>query len=166
MAYEIYLFPAAPGADIEEAGEALLARIERFEETPASAASLPDMAPLVAALRAADATLTPDPPPPDAPNPARPLLVLSLSDPAGLGLTLARTFARIRIPYAHRGDAALAVFDRAFRLLGAAATQTGWRAYDPQDAGPVALDDDGRDGALLIYLTAMDQLRPADSVRP
>ncbi len=162
MAYELYLLPAAAGADIEEAGEALVARVDRFDEATTAPAALPELAALVGAVRRVDAALVADAgaaPPELAQRPGRPLPVVTMRDPAGLELTLARSFARIRIPFDRQGEDARAVFDRAFRILAAAAEQTGWRAYDPQDAGGAALDDDGRDQSLLIYLTVMDQLR-------
>lgn len=161
MAYEFYLLPAAAGADVEEAGEALLARLTRFEETRVGPAALPEAVPVANALRATDAALEPFPPAPESAHPARPLPVLLLGDGTGLEVTLGRTFARVRVPFEHRGEAARAVFDRAFRILTSAASVTGWRAYDPQDAEELLLGDEGRESSLLIYLTAMDQIRPA-----
>ncbi|MCG3133248.1 MAG: hypothetical protein HMLKMBBP_00373 [Planctomycetes bacterium] len=169
MGYELYLIPAAPEADIEDAGEALLARLPRFTERAAEPSALPECARALEAVLRTDAALAPrdadgrdadgrDDPPPQG---ARVLPVVRLADPAGLLVTLARTFLRVTIPFDHRGEPARGLFERAFRVLAAAASATGWRAYDPQDAGPLSLGDDGRDGALLIYLSAMDQIRPA-----
>lgn len=173
LGYELYLVPAAPGADIEDAGEALLARLPRFRECPADAASIPESAGLVAAVTGTDAALAPVALGEDVRGSlgqsTHSLPVVRLSDPAGLAVTVARSFLRVTIPFDHLGGAARDVFERAFRVLAAAASASGWRAYDPQDAGPLALDDDGRDGALLIYLSAMDQIRPlgpAGAARP
>jgi hypothetical protein len=161
VAYEFYLLPAPAGADVEEAGEALLARLMRFEETRVGSAALPEVVPVANALRATDAALETAPPAPESAHPARPLPVIILGDAMGLEVTLGRSFARVRVPFEHRGDAARAVFDRAFRILTSAASATGWRAYDPQDGQELPLGDDGRESSLLIYLTAMDQIRPA-----
>jgi hypothetical protein len=168
VAYEIFLLPVAPGADVEEAGEALLARLEGAAETPGAVPV--DAAPLLEALRNTDPTLgpAPDAPPTHAAfrsaaqgggQPAIP--VARLRAAFGIEVTLARAFARFRVPFHHRGEEAEAVFHRLFRLLGACAAATDWRAYDPQEAEGVPTDDVGRDTVLEIYLSVMDQLRPA-----
>ena len=166
MAYELFLLPVIPGADLEEAGEALLARLEGAAETQAPSPADAASGALVTALRDADPTFGPAPTrddasecPPAADAPRVP--VVELRDSVGIEVSAARGFARFRVPFHHRGDDAAAVFERLFRLLGAAAAATGWRAYDPQEAEPVALDDDGREATLEIYLSVMDQLRPA-----
>lgn len=159
MAYDIFLLPVAPGGDVEEAGEALLARLESANEAAGELDA--DAAPLLAALRAADPTLGPAP---DAPAPAAgaaTLPVARLRTSGGIEVTLARAFARFRVPFQHRGEDAEAVFERLFRLLGAGSAATEWRAYDPQEAEAVSTDDAGRDTVLEVYLSVMDQLRPA-----
>lgn len=159
MAYEIYLLPLPRGADPEDEGEALLARLERFDEVRTDPALAPDLARIAEALRTIDADLR-DPEPRDEATSPRPLPVLAMRGGGGIEVTVARGFVRVRVPFDHSGAAADAVFARVFRLLSAAHDRTGWVAYDPQDAGPVDLDDEGRAATLLIYLTAMDQIRP------
>ena len=161
MAYEIFLLPVPPGGDVEEAGEALLARLEGAHEVPGAVPS--EAAPLLAALRAADPALGPAPDAPERPAPgaASSVPVARLRAASGIEVTLARAFARFRVPFQHRGEDAEAVFGKLFRLLGACAAATEWRAYDPQEAEGVATDDSGRDAVLEIYLSVMDQLRPA-----
>jgi hypothetical protein len=82
---------------------------------------------------------------------------------AGSGLVVAVTdrYARFLVPFALHGDAADAAFRQLFALLAVAAEATGWRPYDPQEGEGVALDDAARDSVLEIYLSVMDQLRPA-----
>ena len=46
-------------------------------------------------------------------------------------------------------------------VVAVAAEATGWRAYDPQEAEAVSLDEAGCEATLEIYLTVMDQLRPS-----
>lgn len=160
------------GADPEESGEALLARLVdaplSADAEPADAAS----AALVKALRDADTSIAPAPPSASAsvrvaaPD-AKPVHVTLLRAGSGVEIAVSRHFARFRVPFQHRGEDAESVFDRLFRLLGAVSAATGWRAYDPQEAEGVALDDAGRDATLEIYLTVMDQLRPAGTgLRP
>jgi hypothetical protein len=160
VAYELYLLPVPPGADVEDEGEALLARLCRFEEVPVAPASLPEAEGIADALARGGAELVPARPrvAEAGPSPALPVLVLRAD--GGSEVTVARGFLRVRVPFEHFGQAATAVFDGVFRLLGAAVDATGWTAYDPQDAATVALDDDGRERTLLIYLTAMDHMRP------
>lgn len=161
MAYEVFLLPVADGADVEEAGEALLARLAGAEEAPDVGAPDPAVSAVTEALRVADPALHAAP---DRPAPAaggRVIAVTWLRDAAGIDVTVTRSFARFRVPFHHRGADAESAFDRLFRLLGAASAVTGWRAYDPQDAAAVVLDAEGRDATLEIYLSAMDQIRPA-----
>lgn len=162
MSYEILLLPVAPGADVEEAGEALLARLGGAAEVPGEVPA--EAASLLARLRETDASLGPAP---DAPVAAAssaahgPVAVARFRAASGIEVTLARTFARFSVPFRHRGEDAEAVFGRLFRLLGAGAAATDWRAYDPQEAEGVPTDDAGRDAVLEVYLSVMDQLRPA-----
>lgn len=160
MAYEIFLLPVAPGADLEEAGEALLALLEGATEVPGDAASDPGLSAVLGAVRAGDAAVGPAPDVPAAASGPRPVPVVVLRGPHGIEVTASRGFARFRVPFQHRGDDADAVFERLFRLLASVARATGWQAYDPQEAEPVPLDETGRDATLEIYLTVMDQLRP------
>lgn len=165
MAYEIYLLPLPRGADAEAEGEALLARIDRMVETPVAPAALPDLGGVERSLREVDAALAPARVAAGgAPGRGLPVVVLAGSD--GVEVTLARAFVRLRVPFDHAGAAATAVFDRVFRLLDAAARATGWAAYDPQEAEAVRLDASGREAALLIYQTAMDQVRGGSAPDP
>jgi hypothetical protein len=160
VGYEIYLLPVPAGGDVEETAEALLARLERATEVPGGTADAVPAA-LIAALRAADPTLGPAPlrVPAAARGPTVP--VLDLRTGSGIELTVARGFVRFLVPFEHRGEDAEAVFDRLFRLLAASSSATGWLGYDPQQASAATADDGGRDGALEIYLSVMDQIRPA-----
>lgn len=160
VAYEIFLLPVPSGADPEESGEALLARLGDLEEAPEAVTSDPGCAAIVAALRAADATVGPAPSRAGAAPGPEAVVVTDLRSGAGIEITVARTFARFRVPFQHRGEDAEAVFERLFRLLTAGSAATTWRAYDPQEAEAVPLSDEGRDATLEIYLTVMDQLRP------
>lgn len=164
MAYDLYLLPVPPGADPEEAGEALLARLDEAVEQAETPPSDPGSAALVVALRAADPALRLAPERTArayGPNGAtRPIPVTDLRDAVGIEVTVSRTFARFRIPFEHRGDDAGAVFDRLFRLLAAAEFATGWSAYDPQEAEGVPIGDIGREQTLEIYLSVMDQIAP------
>ena len=160
MAYELYLLPLPRGADVEDEGEALLARLARFDEVPAAGEDRGALDEVTDALRRTDADLADAGDAVPATAPPRPVAVARLLGGGGIEVTVARSFVRVRVPFQHWGDDADAVFARVFRLLGAAQGATGWTAYDPQDADGVALDDAGREQTLLIYLTAMDQLRP------
>lgn len=169
MAYEIFLLPVPAGADPEEAGEALVVRLDDVAEQPQPPAADPAIAVIVAALVAAAPTLrsAPDRDPAPAAGPAgRAVPVTEMCDAAGIEVTVARTFARFRVPFQHRGDDADAVFDRLFRLLEAGAAATGWRAYDPQEAEVVPIDATGRDTTLEIYLSVMDQIGPGGAAAP
>ncbi|MCE9634589.1 MAG: hypothetical protein K8T90_02700 [Planctomycetes bacterium] len=166
MAYELFLLPLMPGADLEEAGEALLALLEGAVETQAPSPPDAASAALVGALRNADPTFGPAPTrdnESESPAGSGPLKVpvVELRDSIGIEVSAARGFARFRVPFHHRGDDAHEVFDRLFRLVAVAAAATGWRAYDPQEAEAVSLDEAGCEATLEIYLTVMDQLRPS-----
>ena len=163
MAYELFLLPVAPGADLEEAGEALLARLEGADEVAADAAADPALAALLDIVRRGDAAIGPAPTRTVSGAGVRPVPVADLRGAHGIEVTVSRAFVRFRVPFQHRGDDADAVFERLFRLLASVAAATGWLAYDPQEAIPVALDDAGRDETLEVYLTVMDQLRPGGS---
>lgn len=166
MAYELFLLPVMPGADLEEAGEALLARLEDAVETQAASPGDAASAALVSALRGADPTFGPAPTrdnesesPAGADSVKVP--VVELRDSIGIEVSAARGFARFRVPFHHRGEDAAEVFARLFRLVAVAADATGWRAYDPQEAEAVSLDEAGCGATLEIYLSVMDQLRPS-----
>lgn len=160
MAYELFLLPVPPGGDVEEVGEALLARLDCAEEisVPASDAGA---APVIAALRATDPTLAPAPARAATMAGGPAVQVMEMRAAAGIEVAVARGFVRVRVPFEHRGDDAGTVFDRVFRLLGASSAATGWRVYDPQQADAADLDDEGRESALEVYLSVMDQLRPS-----
>ena len=74
-------------------------------------------------------------------------------------------FARLRVPFAHHGDAATAAFQQLFHVLAALVRATGWRVYDPQEAAAVQVDEGALEETLEIYLTVMDQLRPGGPSR-
>lgn len=165
MAYDVFLLSVARGADVEEAGEAVLARLADAAEVSASTDD-PSAGALVAALRLAEPTLGPAPSREAGPS-SHPVPVVEMRDGVGIEVTVGRGFARFRVPFRHRGEDAAAVFDRLFRLLRVSASTTGWLPYDPQEGAAFALDDAARDDVLEIYLTVMDQLRPSDaSPRP
>jgi len=159
VAYEIYLLPLPRGADVVDEGEALLARLDRLDEVRTDSSADADLSRVADALRAEDADLR-APDPHEEGEATRPLPVLVLSGGGGIEVTVARGFVRVRVPFDHSGADADAVFASVFRLLARAHAETGWAAYDPQEAAPVLLDDEGRAATLLIYLTAMDQIRP------
>lgn len=157
MAYELFVLPVPDGADIEEAAEALLARLnlghERALGSSDAVRRLDEIAQRVLAVDGGGLRLLDE-------GSAE---IRDLRSDDGLHVTVAERHARFRVPFAHAGEEADALFDRLFRLLGAAAAHSGWRVYDPQAACGVAPDDAGRASTLEIYLSAMDQLNPGAS---
>ena len=157
MAYELFLLPVPDGADVEETGEALLVRLTRgHERTTLSAAALARAQDIARRLTDAEPDLV-----------VSPAVIegsIELNATSGLQIALTDRFARFLVPFAHHGEAAGAAFRQLFSLLALVAEVTGWRSYDPQEGEAVALDDATRDSVLEIYLTVMDQLRPAGSV--
>jgi hypothetical protein len=157
VGYEVLLVAVPAGADVEEAGEALLARLvdghERFRLSEAARARVE---------RLASRLVTADP---DLARCARsecgPEGALELRARTGLVVTLADRFARFLVPFAHTGEAAAGAFRQLFSLMAAAAEATGWRPYDPQEGEAVGLDEAAQSAVLEIYLSVMDQLRPA-----
>jgi hypothetical protein len=157
VGYELFLVAVPGGADVEEAGEALLVRLTRgHERTRLSPPGRTRAEDLAKRLIAADPDLAP------APDGGESLAgTLELRATSGLQIAVSDRFARFLVPFAHDGDAAADAFRRLFAVLAVAAAATGWRAYDPQEGAAVALDDASCDEALEIYLSVMDQLRPA-----
>jgi len=157
VGYELFLLAVPDGADVEETGEALLGRLQRGQQranvTPEARARAEGLA----------GRLTTTVPDLARTNEAASGIAgaIELRSDAGLEVALADRFARFLVPFAHSGEAAATAFRQLFTLLAVAAGITGWRAYDPQEAEAISLDDAGRDTVLEIYLTVMDQLRPA-----
>ena len=153
MSYDLYVLPVPDGADIEESGEALLARLtlghERASDAPEAARERSRVADV---LRAAEPTLDTV----DATSSHR----IVGRFPSGVELTVADRYLHLRVPFDHRGDPAAGLFEALFRLLAVAVEETGWRVYDPQEARGVDVDDASRDSTLEIYLSVMDQLNP------
>jgi hypothetical protein len=160
VGYEVFLVAVPAGADVEETGEALLVRLSRgHERTRLTDAGRARAERVAARLVEADPDLV-------APEDAAAAFpgVVELRARSGLVVSIADRFARFLVPFSHHGDAAVAAFHELFSLLEIAADATGWRPYDPQEADAVPLDDAGRAAVLEIYLTVMDQLRPAGPV--
>jgi len=150
VSYELLLLPVPPGASVEEAGEALQVRVgggHAFLDTSASGETRRRA--LAAVAVGADPLLAVSD---DAPT-GRILL-----SAAGLQFEIDATFVVCRTDYAREGDEAERVFERLFKVVGAAVRETGWQVYDPQGACVVEPDDEGRDTTLEIYLTVVDQL--------
>jgi hypothetical protein len=156
VAYELFLFPVPEGADVEETGEALLVRLTRgHERTRLSETAREKAEALAERLVGVEPDL--EPAKDDRALPG----AIELRSRSGLVVDLTDRFARFLVPFAHHGESAKAAFQQLFALLAALADVTGWRSYDPQEGEAVALDDAAREAALEIYLTVMDQLRPA-----
>ena len=152
MSYELLVLPVPPGAEIEEAGEALEVRLTGghvFRDCSDSAAIRRRA--LAAVASAADAALVP------AEEPRDGRIVLAAGD--GVSVEIDAAFAVLRVPYSVGTANAEAAFERLFRVVGAIVRDTGWAVYDPQEASPVNSGDSGRDAALEIYLSVVDQLR-------
>lgn len=157
VGYELFLLAVPDGADLEESGEALLVRLTRGQERGRlTAAARARTERLAARLAAAEPGLVPV-----AEGSQSVPGTLELRSPAGLEIALADRFVRFLVPFVCDGESAATAFHQLFALLGEAAGATGWRPYDPQEGAPVAIDDASCDAALEIYLSVMDQLRPA-----
>jgi len=154
VSYEILVLPVPPGAEIEEAGEALEVRLSggHVVVDPSATAAARRRA-LAAVVAAADATLVPA-----AARPGR--VGLQLADGCGTHVDIVESFIVFRVDYSLTESAAAAHFDRLFRVVGATVRETGWHVYDPQGACAVGADDAGRDATLEIYLSVVDQLLP------
>lgn len=152
MSYELLVLPVPPGAEIEEAGEALEVRLtggHLFRDRSESAATRRRA--LAAVASAADAALAAD----DELRDGR--IVLVAED--GVCVEIDASFVVCRVPYSVGSAGAEVAFERLFRVVGAIVRDTGWAVYDPQEASPVNSGDSGRDAALEIYLSVVDQLR-------
>jgi hypothetical protein len=157
VGYELFLLPVPDGADVEETGEALLVRLTRgHERTKLSAAGQARADEIARRLTDAEPDL--------AVSPSVIEGSIELNATSGLQIALTDRFARFLVPFVHHGEAAGAAFRQLFALLALVADATGWRSYDPQEGEAVALDDATRESVLEIYLTVMDQVRPAGSV--
>ncbi len=152
MSYEILVLPVPPGAEIEEAGEALEVRLAggHVVVDPSTAAAARRRA-LAAVVAAADALLEPI-------DGGAGGIGLQLADSLGLHVDIAESFVVFRVDYAMADDDAVALFERLFRVVGATVRDTGWRVYDPQGACAVDADDAGRDATLEIYMSVVDQM--------
>jgi hypothetical protein len=157
VGYELFLFPVPAGADVEETGEALLVRLTRGHErtrlTDGGRAGAERLARRLAAA-APDLASTP------AGVETLPGAV-ELRSRSGLVVSITDRFARFLVPFAHHGESAATAFHELFALLAVAADATGWRPYDPQEGEGFAVDDASCEAILEIYLSVMDQLRPA-----
>lgn len=153
----MFLVAVPQSADVEETGEALLVRLSRgHERTKLSAAGREYAESLAGKLATSEPGLAriPDA---QAELPG----AMELRAPSGLQVVIADRFARFLVPFVHEGAAAETSFRQLFALLAAGADATGWCPYDPQEGAAVTADDESCDAALEIYLSVMDQLRPA-----
>lgn len=157
VSYELLLLPVPPGASVEEVGEALEVRlggghvfVDRSEAGAARRRAL------AAEASEADPELRED-------EGAREGRIVLTG--GGLQFEIDAGFVVCRVDYAREGEEAEEVFERLFRVVGAAVRETGWRVYDPQGATIVDADDQGRASTLEIYLTVVDQLRPGGGLR-
>ena len=160
MSYELLALPVPPGAEIEEAGEALEVRLTGghvFRDgTPAGDARRRALA---AVAVGADPSLAAD-----EGEQGEDRILLRSDD--GVGVEVDTEYVAFRVGYGVAADEAEEVFERLFRVVAAVVRETGWRVYDPQEARAVAADDAGRDATLEIFLTVLDQLRPGNGLRP
>jgi hypothetical protein len=157
VGYEMFLVAVPAGGDVEETGEALLVRLARGHERTKLSAEGRERAETLAARLAQSEPGLARVPEAQAELPG----AMELRAPTGLQVVVANHFARFLLPFVHDGAAAEGAFRQLFALLGAGADATGWRPYDPQEGAAVAVDDETCDAALEIYLSVMDQLRPA-----
>jgi hypothetical protein len=155
LSYELFLVAVPDGADVEEAGEALLVRLTRGHQRLSLAGAGREWAEsLSRKLTAAEPDLVAAPPGSESlPG------TIELRAASGLVVAIAERFLRFSVPFSHVGDAAAGAFRQVFALLTVAASATGWRSYDPQEGESVALDDAACESILEIYLSVMDQLR-------
>ena len=154
VAYELYLIPVPAGADLEERGEALLARLARGHERTALSEHGREWACALAQRLAEE-----DPELAQVPVAALAGSV-ELHTRTGIQVALAEHFVRFLLPFSHFGGAAETAFRELFALAAVAAQCSGWHAYDPQEGAAIALDEGSSLEALEIYLSVMDQLRP------
>ena len=161
MSYELLALPVPPGAEIEEAGEALEVRLAGDhvfrDRSPAAAARRRALAAIVVA---ADPALS------EVEDGSDGRVVLA--DDHGMSVEIDAGFVVFRVAYAQARDVegVEETFERLFGAVGAVVRETGWRVYDPQEASAVAAGDAGRDATLEIYLTVLDQLHPGNRIRP
>ncbi len=153
----MFLVAVPHSGDVEEAGEALLVRLARgHERTKLSAGGRERAAELASLLTKAEPDLA-------AIADAQAELpgTMELRAASGLQIVISDRFARFIVPFVHEGGAAESSFRQLFALLAAGAGATGWHPFDPQEGAAVAVDDESCGAALEIYLSVMDQLRPA-----
>jgi len=153
----LLLLPVPAGASVEEAGEALEVRVgggHVFVDTSPTAVARRRA--LAAEAVGADPSLARDDAAPDG------CIVLAAG---GLQFEIDAAFVVCRADYAREGEEAEQVFERLFKVIGAAVRETGWRVYDPQGACVVEPDDDGRAATLEIYLSVVDS-RGIAAARP
>lgn len=157
VGYEMFLVAVPERADVEETGEALLVRLSRGHERTRLSAGGRERAEALASL------LSKTEPDLAAISDARSELpgTIELRAASGLQVVISDRFARFLVPFVHEGDAAESSFRQLFALLAAGADATGWLPYDPQEGAAVTADDESCSAALEIYLSVMDQLRPA-----
>ncbi len=158
MSYELYLLPVPAGADIEEAGEALLARIQLGHERDAADDAARDRRDdLARQILTEDSVLTAV----RESDSGRPRIGFPREGREdGFGITVADRFARVDVPFDHAGEDAAQLFESLFVALAAVRSSSGWELYDPQCARPVSVDPAGRDSTLEVYLSVMDQIHP------
>jgi hypothetical protein len=157
VGYEMFLVAVPEGADVEETGEALLVRLARgHERTKLSAFGRERAEKLVSVLSSKEPDLAPIA---DARSEVPGTIELRAT--SGLQVVISDRFARFLLPFVHEGESAESSFRQLFTLLAAGADVTGWRPYDPQEGAAVTADDESCGAALEIYLSVMDQLRPA-----
>lgn len=153
----MFLVAVPQSADVEETGEALLVRLSRgHERTKLSAPGRERAEMLAARLTETDPELAAV-----ADGKAELPGTLEMRAQSGLQVVISDRFARFLVPFVHEGETAETSFRMLFALLAAGADATGWRPYDPQEGVAVTADDESCGAALEIYLSVMDQLRPA-----
>ena len=153
----MFLVAVPRSGDVEETGEALLVRLSRgHERTKLSAPGRERAEQLATRLAETEPELA-------AVEDVRTELpgTIELRAQSGLQVVISDRFARFLVPFVHEGEAAETSFRQLFALLAAGADATGWHPYDPQEGAAVTADDESCGAALEIYLSVMDQLRPA-----
>jgi hypothetical protein len=157
VGYEVLLLQVPGGADVEESGEALLVRLTRGHER--TRLSPPGRA---AAERVAAKLVASEPGLARSAEGEESLAgTLELRAPSGVEVALSERFVRFLVPFSREGESAAVAFHQLFALLAVAADASGWKLYDPQEGEVLVLGDASCDAALEIYLSVMDQLRPA-----
>ena len=151
--YEILALRLPPGADVEEAAEALSVRL---------AASLPVVSTDAGGRERREATARrvriADP------RLARPAAgaetnggaPLRLTDGVGVRVDVGDDFVRWRVGLVRDAEAAAGIFDGVFRALTALAGE--WQFYDPQRAASLAAGEDCRASTLELYLSVVDHV--------